>query len=96
MDTRPVAEGFRYRLGNRPQIAATVFEKGHIQVVFYLTGYPRFLDKDIYVLSFRDLERSRIVDLKAITVFAFHNSHPLFLYKYYAISALEKPSQPFT
>jgi hypothetical protein len=70
---RPVAEGFRYRLGNSPHIAAAVLKEGHIQIVFYVTGQPRFLDKDIYILSFRDLKRSRVLDLKAIAEFTFHD-----------------------
>ena len=96
MDTRPLAERFRYRLGNRSQITATILVEGHIQIALYAVRQPRLLDEDIYILTFRDLKRSRIVDSKAIFVFTSHDSFPLSVHVHYCIIAPERPLQPCT
>jgi len=80
VDTCPVTEFLRYRFGNRPHFTTTVSVKGTVQVSLDIAGDECLLDEDVNLLAFRDLERSRIVDLDAIAIFTFHKPHPLYMH----------------
>lgn len=77
MDTCLVAVLLRYLIGNRSHLITTVSVQGPVQVAFDVVGNQCFLDENVYILTFRDLQWSCIVDLGPFTVYAFHSSHPL-------------------
>src|SRR6185369_12815886 len=79
MDTSLAAVDFRDLFGNGFQFATAVIKECLVQIALYVVRQKFFLDKDVYVLSLRYLERPGIFYPGAIVEFTSHRPHLLLL-----------------
>jgi len=74
--------GVRYSLRRRPQFVTAIVAYCRIKASLVVGWNLVFLHDKVNTATSRDMQRSRVVYLKVIRVFAFHISHLFSYYKY--------------
>jgi hypothetical protein len=65
----------RHSSRRRPQFVATVTTDCRIKARFEVGRYLVTLDDKVNAITFRDLQRTGVVNLEVVLIFASHKSH---------------------
>ncbi len=75
--TRPPAYGVCNQLADLPEVLATVSAACLVQVMFYICRDVALFHKYVDFIAFRYVERSRIINVPSVVIFASHGNTSL-------------------